>query len=96
LVDSQDHLELIKYNLSQTNYDKEIWLELSQLDAHHKIEISKDNDDNEIIFLKIITTKDKMDSIQSFLSEIDNESYFYKNKNRLNNCSGGFIYYKKF
>jgi hypothetical protein len=69
----QKDLDLIKYNISQTNYDKEIWFELSESDSYHKIEISKDNDDCDIIFFKIITTKDKMDSIQSFLSEIEKE-----------------------
>ena len=67
----QKDLDLIKYNLSQTNYDKEIWFELTKSDSHHKIEISKDNDDNEIIFFNISTTKEKMDSIKSFLSEIE-------------------------
>ncbi|MGV0966317.1 hypothetical protein [Empedobacter falsenii] len=69
----QKGLDLIKYNLFQTNFDKDIWFELSESDSYHKIEISKDNDDRDIIFFKIITTKDKMDSIQSFLSEIEKE-----------------------
>ncbi|HAD80231.1 hypothetical protein [Empedobacter falsenii] len=69
----QKDLDLIKYNLFQTNFDKDIWYELSKPESCHKIEISKDNDDRDIIFFKIITTKDKMDSIQSFLSEIEKE-----------------------
>ena len=69
----QKDLDLIKYNLFQTNFDKDIWFELSEADSYHKIEISKDNDDRDIIFFKIITTKDKMDSIQSFLTEIEKE-----------------------
>ena len=69
----QQDLDLIKYNLFQTNFDKDIWFELSESDSYHKIEISKDNDDRDIIFFKIITTKNKMDSIQSFLSEIEKE-----------------------
>ncbi|MBY0067371.1 MULTISPECIES: hypothetical protein [Empedobacter] len=69
----QKDLDLIKYNLFQTNFDKDIWFELSESDSYHKIEISKDNDDRDIIFFKIMTTKDKMDSIQSFLSEIEKE-----------------------
>ena len=69
----QKDLDLIKYNLFQTNFDKDIWFELSESDSYHKIEISKDNDDRDIIFFKIITTKDKMDFVQSFLSEIEKE-----------------------
>ncbi|MDH1883930.1 hypothetical protein ACTS9U_10585 [Empedobacter falsenii] len=69
----QKDLDLIKYNLFQTNFDKDIWFELSESESYHKIEISKDNDDRDIIFFKIITTKNKMDSIQSFLSEIEKE-----------------------
>ncbi|MDM1138448.1 MULTISPECIES: hypothetical protein [unclassified Empedobacter] len=69
----QKDLDLIKYNLFQTNFDKDIWFELSEPESYHKIEISKDNDDRDIIFFKIITTKDKMDFVQSFLSEIEKE-----------------------
>ena len=69
----QKDLDLIKYNLFQTNFDKDIWFELSESESYHKIEISKDNDDRDIIFFKIITTKNNMDSIQSFLSEIEKE-----------------------
>ena len=67
----QKDLDLIKYNLFQTNFDKDIWFELSESESYHKIEISKDNDDRDIIFFKIITTKEKMDSIKSFLSKIE-------------------------
>ncbi len=69
--DLQNDSELINYNIFKTNHDKEIWFELTKSDSHHKIKISKDNDDNEIIFFNIITTKEKMDSIKSFLSKIE-------------------------
>ncbi|MDM1063118.1 hypothetical protein HXZ62_11205 [Empedobacter falsenii] len=69
----QKDLDLIKYNLFQTNFDKDTWFELSEPESYHKIKISKDNDNRDIIFFKIMTTKDKMDSIQSFLSEIEKE-----------------------
>lgn len=66
-----ENLDTIRYNIFQTNNDENIWYKIFPSNSLHKIEASKDN--NEIIFFKIITTKDKMDSIQFFLSEIEKE-----------------------